>query len=240
MARKRRARCEVGVAGEPPKGGERGVSGGGAKRRTAMRVGEVCGRAAGDGRGATEQRWRKDGVLPSAPASASAQRATASVGARDRHRKAKTAQRASWSRAGRSRARRNRARRPVRRTGRAPLYSSRTRRRSGVANRNGWGAWAHRRGRGLVEQGLKGPLGGGAGCDPGKSKDRGSCRRCPRPFSTGSAGARARARTAASGPAVRPSPAWGGWARSASAHAPGAAGAEAPELTRTNQGEASP
>ena len=99
-----------------------------AKRRTAVRQeasakesGEKrcasarCrGRAAGDGSGATEPRGRKDGALPSAPASA-----------RDRHRTAKTAKRASWSRAGRSRARRNRARRPVRRTGRAPNPSDR-------------------------------------------------------------------------------------------------------------------
>ena len=89
---------------------------------------KASGRAAGDGSGATELRRRKGGNLPSALASA--QRAPASEGARDRHRKAKTAQGASWSRAGRSRVRRNRARRPVRRTGRAPIRSDRSKERS--------------------------------------------------------------------------------------------------------------
>ena len=44
MARQRRACCEFIQEGEPPKGGERGESGGGAKRRAAMRLGEAFGK----------------------------------------------------------------------------------------------------------------------------------------------------------------------------------------------------
>ena len=69
MARKRRACCEAVKEGEPQKGGEPGASGGGAKRRAAMRVDKASGRAAGDVSEATEPRRRSRTGLLSAPAS---------------------------------------------------------------------------------------------------------------------------------------------------------------------------
>ena len=86
MARQRRACCEAVAEGEPPKGGERGASGGGAQRRRAVRLGKVSGRAAGDGSGATEPRQRLCTGSAARTRKRSAQRALASVGARDRHR----------------------------------------------------------------------------------------------------------------------------------------------------------
>ena len=87
MARQRRACCEAVGEGEPPKGGEADASEGGAKRRAAMRVGKASGRAAGDGSGATEPRRRSCTGLAARTRKRSAQRAPASVGARDRHPK---------------------------------------------------------------------------------------------------------------------------------------------------------
>ncbi len=141
------------------------------RRRAARRLDKVSGRAAGDGSGATEPRRRKDGVLPSAPASA-----------RDRHRTAKTAKRASWSRAGRSRARRNRARRPVRRTGRAPNPFDRRRgRRQAVIGDDGR-CPASDRVRGMPHQGRHKRNGGGVQCGFGKKEEpiRGRWRRAKR------------------------------------------------------------
>ena len=119
MAHKRRDCCEIVREGEAPKGGEKGASGDGAKRRAAMRLGKASGRAAGDGSGATEQLQREDRVFLRLHRQARSERQRAEA-AGIVTRRAKTAKRASWSRAGRSRVRRNRARRPVRRTGRAP------------------------------------------------------------------------------------------------------------------------
>ena len=85
-ARQRRACCEGVAEGEPPKGGERGASGGGAQRRRAVRLGKVSGRAAGDGSGATEPRQRLCTGSAARTRKRSAQRALASVGDRDRHR----------------------------------------------------------------------------------------------------------------------------------------------------------
>ena len=141
------------------------------RRRAARRLDKVSGRAAGDGSGATEPRRRKEGALPSAPASA-----------RDRHRTAKTAKRASWSRAWRSRARRNRARRPVRRTGRAPNPSGRRReRRQAVTGDNGSCATSDRV-RGMPHQGRPKRNGGGVQCGFGEKEEliRGRWRRAKR------------------------------------------------------------
>ena len=86
MARQRRACCETVGEGEPPKGGEPGASAGGAKRRAATRESLRLERAAGDGSGATEPRRRSRTDLTARTRKRSAQRAPASVGARDRHR----------------------------------------------------------------------------------------------------------------------------------------------------------
>ena len=82
-----------------------------------MRVGKAQGRAAGNGSEATEPQRRPSTESAARTRKRSAQRAQAPGIVT---RRAKTAQRASWSRAGRSRARRNRARRPVARPGGRP------------------------------------------------------------------------------------------------------------------------
>ena len=84
MAHKRRDCCEIVREGEAPKGGEKGASGDGAKRRAAMRLGKASGRAAGDGSGATEQRQREDRVFLRLHRQA---KRAASGSARDRHPK---------------------------------------------------------------------------------------------------------------------------------------------------------
>ena len=105
-------------------GRERGASKCGAKRRTAMRESPRWERAAGDGSGATEPRWRLCTGSTARTGKRSAQRASASgvrQGSSPEGRRPR--QRASWRRAGRSRARRNRARRPVVRPGGRPYFA---------------------------------------------------------------------------------------------------------------------
>ena len=87
MARQRRACCEAVGDGEPPNGGERGASGGGAKRRAAMREGKALGRAAGDGSGATEPRRRSCMDLAARIRKRKRAATEGSEGGRDRHPK---------------------------------------------------------------------------------------------------------------------------------------------------------
>ena len=121
MARQRRTCCEAVEGGEPPKGGERGESGGGAQRTRR----DALMRGMGESRRRCERSERATAAImhghgcthPQAKRAASEcerrRQGSSPEGRRPR-------QRAPWSRAGRSRARRNRARRPVVRPGGRP------------------------------------------------------------------------------------------------------------------------